>query len=1288
DDQVKIRGFRVELGEIETQLSSQTGVDSALVVAKEIAGSQQLVGYIKPDTNEVISDGELTQHVVTSLQAVLPNYMVPSSLIVVADWPLTPNGKIDKKALPSPDAKALQGEYVAPTGKVETGLTLVLSELLDLAQERISVSSNFFSLGGHSLLAVRFIALIEGEFNKKLSIQDIFESDSLTHLAKQIELAPEVEQKDYIRRLDRQSGEHLLSSYAQQRIWFIDQLQGGSPEYNMPIALAVEGDFDIGAAERAMSQVIERHEALRTTFDVVEDETIQLIKQTFRFNLTHHDVSTLDAQHKHSEVEKLISEDRLTAFDLRQDLMVRAAYIKVDAGKGVLSFNMHHIASDGWSIGLLINEFVTNYKRIIEGQSEHIEPLAIQYADYAHWQRNWLQGEVLEQQLSYWQKQLEDLPAVHSIPLDYTRKELTTRRGALVKTQIDQSSVKKLKALAGEHNMTLFMMLHSAIALMMSRHSNSTDIVIGTPVANRMQSEVENIIGFFANTLVLRTNTEHDNLSDYFSHVKSVHKEAQAHQDVPFEKLVEHCNVVRSTQHTPLFQVLFSMNTTEQGVLELPRVKFSPVDNESYVAKFDLDISAQEVDTGVELSLIYDTTIFTQAHVEQFGDHLNRLLMYMAQGQHHSLSQLPMLSENEVYLLTEQLNSTAYENPPEQLIHELFELQAKRSPDSVALSFEGKRMTYGELNSAANQLAHYLRAQGVVENTAVGLYIERGFEMIIGILGILKSGGAYVPLEPSFPESRLQYMLDELQLGYVVDGLNQSQQFALPDGCQVINLSNEFVHTQLAEFSKEAPDLGSQSAESLAYILYTSGSTGKPKGIKQTHRTISNLIYSTEQNEGVNARLRTLQFTPYTFDVSIQELATCWYTGSCLVVISGQTKNNLNELPELLLSEKIERLFIPPAVLQFIAEQVDETQVQLPDLKEVFSAGEELIVTPVINQFLQSHAQCRLWNCYGPTETHVVTSMEITHDLGVHSASIGKPVNNTKLYIVDKRGNLAPYGSIGELYVSGDGLAKGYFDPNLNEGRFINNQFVSIDDEVLYKTGDLVRYLPDGNIEFVGRADEQVSINGFRVELAEIEKKLSDSEKVKSSVVLYRKCQFGIKRLMAYLILKEQYQQDEGCTLQHDTLGKELEEYLSKILPSYMVPSSYMVLEQLPLTANGKIDKKKLPLPDLGQASTDIVTPSNEIEEQLVEMMSELLQVAAEKISVNYSFFELGLSSLRLFSCVNYINKKFALTLTVADLYKNNTVQLLARKINELNLLTQVSAIEQDEMSFIEDGEI
>ncbi|MCW8091975.1 non-ribosomal peptide synthetase, partial [Alteromonas sp. ASW11-130] len=1213
---------------------------------------------------------------------------VPGNVIVVAQWPLTPNGKIDKKALPTADATALQGAYVAPSREMETELAILLSELLGIDKNSISMSSNFFDLGGHSLLAVRFVSLIEANFNKKLSIKGVFESDSIASLARLVELAPEMQKRSRVCPIKREADESILSSYAQQRIWFIDQLQGGSPEYNMPLALTVEGRFELNAAELALSQIIKRHEALRTVFAVKGDETVQIIKQDFSFNLVHHDVSMFDTGIRQLKVKEFISQDRLTPFDLRNDLMIRASYIKIGEELGVLIFNMHHIASDGWSTRLLVDEFVANYSRLVKGLREQLPVLAIQYADYAQWQRDWLKGEVLEQQLSYWEKQLEGVPAVHSIPLDFSRTELSMRRGALVKSVLNPKTAQKLKSLAVEHKMTLFMLLHAGIALLISRHSNSTDIVIGTPVANRMQSELEDIIGFFANTLVLRANTEYKILVDYLAHIKSLHQDAQSHQDIPFEKLVEHCNVTRSTEHTPLFQILFSMNTAEQGELEIPGVKFSPVENETYVAKFDLDISAREIANGIELSWIYDTSIFTHEHVEQFSEHLNRLLSQMAEAQNDALSQLSMLSDNEVSMLTEQLNSTSFDNPSEQLIHELFELQADSEPEKVAMTFAEKHMTYGELNSAANKLAHYLRERGVVENSAVGLYVNRGFEMIIGILGIMKAGGAYVPLEPSFPESRLQYILDELQLAYILDGLGDCQQFELPHNCKVMKMVDDFFTTRLEAFPSNSPNFGSQSSESLAYILYTSGSTGKPKGIKQTHRTISNLIYSTAEHDGVSKSMRTLQFTPYTFDVSIQELATCWFTGSCLIGISAQTKNNLNELPRLLLAENVERLFIPPAVLQFIAEQVAETQEQLPDLKEVFSAGEELIVTPAISAFLNSHPNCRLWNCYGPTETHVVTMTEIQHNLGVHSASIGKPINNTKLYLLDMQGNLAPYGSPGELYVSGAGLAKGYIDSSLNSGRFINNTFDNAHEALLYKTGDLVRYLPDGNLEFIGRADEQVSINGFRVELGEIEKQVSDYEKVNSCVISYRKCGLGIKRLMAYLVLKEQYLKDIEFGVQNDELTKELGEYLAKILPSYMLPSSYIVLEQFPLTANGKIDKKKLPLPELGLAESEIIAPSNEVEEQLVEMMSELLQVAADKISVNYSFFELGLSSLRLFSCVNYINKEFGLTLTVADLYKNNTVQLLAGKINEFNLLTQISADEQEEMSFIEDGEI
>ncbi|HEC75388.1 MAG TPA: amino acid adenylation domain-containing protein [Methylophaga aminisulfidivorans] len=1208
--------------------------------------------------------------------------MVPAALVLISQWPLTPNGKIDKKALPSPDSVVCVGHYEAPKTEAQMMLVAIFAELLECEASQISMTANFFELGGHSLLAVRLIALIEQKFAKCLHIKDVFDASSLLSLLDKIDQAPVAASKKKITALKRHSGGLVLSSYAQQRLWFIDQLQGGSPEYNMPLSLMVEGLFCVQIAERALRKIIQRHESLRTTFSVHHDDVMQKVHDKFEFTLSLHDLSNLQAGEKESEIAELVARDKLKPFNLEQGIMLRAGYILLDKGKGILLFNIHHIASDGWSMRILNNEFITYYGNISQGKNDDLVPLNLQYSDYAHWQRSWLSGARFDKQLNYWQKQLDGAPAIHDLPLDFPRLEQTVRPGAMIKHCLTVPLSKQLRLFAQQHKMTPFMLLHSALSLLISKHSNSSDVVIGAPVANRIQRDFEPLIGFFANTLVLRVDTTKESVTEYLSHVKHVHNEAQTHQDIPFEKLVELCNVTRSTMHTPLFQILLSMNTAGQSKHSIADVTFSPVESEAYVSKFDLDISVEDSELGMEVAWLYDTSLFTAKHIRLLSEHFEHLLEGIIHNKASTLDALPMLSEQEYVKLTETLNDTAFDNGTKGLIHQLFEKSVQAAPEQIAMEFQGMKLSYSELNEQANRLAHYLQAQGLVGDMPVGLCVERGFVMVIGILGILKAGGAYVPLDSNLPEVRLQYMLNELKLTFVLDQNDKMRALDLPDTCKVITFDNGFVETQLSTYSSaNLVTENTQRDDSLAYILYTSGSTGQPKGIKQTHRTISNLIYSQAYSENITKPLRTLQFTPYTFDVSIQELATCWFTGSCLVGISAETKRDLNTLSNVLLSENIERLFIPPAVLQFIAEQIIDAGITLPKLREIYSAGEELVITPVIDAFLGVHPTCRLWNCYGPTETHVVTMAEIVHGKSGYSASIGRPVNNTELYLLDKQGNLAPFGAVAELYLAGDGVALGYVNVNLDKGRFIEQQVFSHGNRKLYRTGDLVRYCEDGSLTFIGRVDEQVSINGFRVELGEIEQQLSTFDKVNTCVVMYRESDLGFKRLIAYIVVKEAYKNES-----QDALSNEFATALAGVLPSYMHPSVYVILDQLLLNANGKIDKKNLPQPE--SRGSQIIAPSNEIEEQLLSAMSSLLGVDEQYISVTNSFFELGLSSLKLFSCVNYINKEFALTLTVADLYKNNTVQLLAGKIKELSLVSNMLTNDNDQMSFLEDGEI
>ncbi|TMP53356.1 non-ribosomal peptide synthetase, partial [Pseudoalteromonas citrea] len=734
-------------------------------MAKELAGSLQLIGYIKPD--EVMDESAYSTYVnalKASLKTTLPEYMVPSVLQVITQWPLTPNGKVDKKALPEPDSSVLQGAYVAPESATEQALAAIWSELLTIDAAHISRTANFFELGGHSLLSIRLIAAIRQQLSIELPVQAVFDTASLMALAEAVDAAQgNTIHAPLVAVTRSEEGEPV--SFSQQRLWFIDKLQGGSPEYNMPMALTVHGQLDIDLINRVITEIVSRHEVLRSVYLEVDGQAQQVIKEMSDVSVTvmEEDVCHLQGEAQQHAVRALVEQEFVTPFDLAEDVMMRVNYIHTSSDSGVLLFNMHHIASDGWSMDVLSQEFFALYDAFSAGKASPLPALAIQYADYAHWQREHLVGAELDKQLLYWEQQLEDVPGVHGLPLSYPRPAIKQHIGAVVTGGLPAEVSKQLQVVAKQHKLTPFMLLHGALSLLLARHSNSSDIVVGTPVANRTQSELTPLIGFFVNTLVLRAETEHETLAEYFQHIREVHIGAQSNQDVPFEQLVDRLKVPRGGAHSPLFQIMLTTSTdyglsAAEEVSSLPGLALEGYDSGTVAAKFDLDINLSMSDEGVGLTWTYDISVFDEQMVTRLNTHLCRLLTSLAEVGEETAAphSLAMLSSAEEHHLVTELNDTGADYPKGACIHELFEQQAQDNPDSVAVVFEDTHLTYGELNSRANQLAHYLvEKQGVKPDTLVGICVERSLEMVIGILGILKAGGAYVPLDPSYPQERL-----------------------------------------------------------------------------------------------------------------------------------------------------------------------------------------------------------------------------------------------------------------------------------------------------------------------------------------------------------------------------------------------------------------------------------------------------------------------------------------------------------------------------------------------------
>ncbi len=1258
DHQVKIRGFRVELGEIDVLLSQQEDIRESIVVAVEDSlGNQQIVAYFVAHDDEKTQSSTIAD-IKDKLADDLPDYMIPAYFIRLDELPVMPNGKVDRKALPDPEISIIPVQYVAPRNELEKTLAGIFETVLKA--ENVGVKHDFFEIGGQSLLAIQVISRIKETLHIPLKVTDLFSHTTIEKLA--IKVSSLDGYLDVNSKIQPASKDIALPlSFSQQRLWVVDQLaEGDSAQYNMLGALRLEGTLNSSVLEQALHTVIERHSSLRTVFIDGSDGPVQVVQSSWSFSLPQTDVSDMTDDNQSVAMQKAMQEEVQQPFDLSQDLMLRAKLLKLSDNDHLLLITVHHIASDGWSTGILINEMSALYAAYLQGNDNPLPLLEIQYSDYAVWQREWLQGQVLEEQLSYWKTQLVDLPLVHGLPLDKARPKLQSFNGGMLRCQWDQKLLTRLKSLCVAQGATLFMGLHAAFSTLLARYSGETDIVIGSPVANREQTEVADLIGFFVNTLVLRSDlSESPSFIELLQQCRQTAIEAYAHQQMPFEQIVEALQPERNLSHSPLFQVMLVLQNNEEGILALPGLKTDFIKQEEVQAKFDLTLHMSESENTLGLEWEYNSDIFAADTIARLADHFTLLVESLVSNPESNVYSAQLLSESERHQQLMELNDAAEESPVEDCIHELFEQQAKNRPDTIAVEFNDQKLTYAQLNSKANQLAHYLvDEKNIRPDTLVGVCFERSIEMIVGVLAVLKAGAAYVPLDPDYPESRLDHMLTDGNLNTVITHsslldqtpISQAQALCLDDKkllCVLDGLSIENI---------EPASIG-LTPQHLAYVIYTSGSTGTPKGVLQEHDTIVNLVQSQFDfdREEISA---VLQYPSISFDVSIQEIATTWHAGATLVITPYHDKFNPLTTLQHINDSKVSHIFMPPVAIVELAQAYESSQIALPSLKAIISAGEQLKINASLETFIADN-NIQLLNHYGPTETHVVTEAYSPNEN--MEISIGKPVKNTRLYIVDANNGLLPLGVPGELLVAGVGLARGYFNrQDLSDEKFVRNPFSENPNDRVYKTGDLVRWLPDGNLEFMGRIDHQVKIRGFRVELGEIEHTLLNCESVKETVVLAREDTEGDVRLVAYLVVdKETYCVDDLRTA------------LAESLPNYMVPSFFVVLDEFPLTPNGKVNRKALPKPDVSAQSTvEYVAPRNEVERKLVDIWSDVLHF--DEISIKHNFFEIGGQSLFAIQVVSRIREAFSVQLKVNDLFLYPTIEQLVKIIDSAESIADV----------------
>ncbi len=1242
DDQVKIRGYRIELGEIEnTLLQSGLAAQAAVVAREDKYGDKQLVGYIVPQ--EAFNKAEISNF----LHDKLPAYMVPQLLIEISSLPLTPNGKVDKKALPDPDLeRTVSHGYTAPRTDMETALATIWQELF--GEERIGIHDDFFSLGGHSLQAMRLASFIRKRLQLEVTIQSLFQCTTIATLAAHLQTRDADVSLPAVEALTRPA--HIPLSFSQERLWFIDRLQG-SVQYHIPVVLRIKGDLNKAALSDTLQQIVARHEVLRTIIREKEGCGYQYIKEANGWKLQTIDGSIFkdDAP----GLQRLISNSIQAPFDLSADYMLRALLVSLDKEEHLLVFTFHHIAYDGWSEDILFNELAELYKSYTDGKEAMLPKMPVQYADYAIWQHTHPQKKAWDKKLGYWKEKLEGTPLLQ-LPADYSRPPVQSTNGAAIGLKLDKTLSDRLQVFSRQQDATLFMTLLSVVKVLLYRHSGQQDICIGTPTAGRQQQEVEGLIGFFINTLALRSQLdENTSFAGLLQQVKATTLEAYDHQEIPFEKVVEAVVKEREVSYSPLFQVMLVLqNKPDIAQLDFGKLQLSDgsIGLPSHTtAKFDLLFNIDETTQGLILTVEYCIDLYKKQTIERMMAHFVVLLHSVIENPDQNIAAIPILSSAEKTQLLVEFNNTSVAYPKDTTITDLFEEQVTKTPKKTAVVFEGKQLTYEELNVKANKLAAYLRKKGVKAETLVPFCMERSLEMIVTVLAILKAGAVYVPVDPEYPAERIRYMLEDTGAGLIISNIGKLSSSATLSNYEIVNIPEDW---PLISEESAANQPIMRDADNLAYVLYTSGSTGKPKGVRMPGSGLVNLLHWQQQQFTNKTERRVLQFASLNFDVSFQEIFSTLCFGSELYLINAERRKDVRELLKDIDIYRITHLFIPYIVLKNLAEYTAEILKNRTSIEEIMVAGEQLKLTDDIKA-LTRNARVRLINQYGPTEAHVVSSYTIEADTEVPDLPpIGKPIHNTSLYILGHQQQPVPVGVAGELYIGGVQVARGYQNlAGLTAERFIADPFGKPEAR-MYKTGDLARWLPDGNIEYLGRIDGQVKIRGYRIELGEIENLLQQSGLVSQAVVVAKEDRNGNKNLVGYIVPAQAF--DRALLLA----------YLKSKLPDYMVPALWVQMEQLPLNQNGKIDLKALPAPDAGSISAHAyAAPQNETEISLAAIWQELLGI--KQAGINDNFFELGGHSLYAIRLVWLIQKKLNVNISVNDIFIYPTIAGLATNITK-----------------------
>jgi amino acid adenylation domain-containing protein len=1276
DSQIKINGYRIELGEIQSTLEKHHAVKQSVIICQKHDDQNQIVAYLTYKDYYHDLDNELYIY----LKKYLPEYMLPTKLIVLKEFPINMHGKIDYQLLQNADRfnSLTTNEYIQPRNHSEKKLSEIWQQVLN--KEKIGIHDNFFRIGGNSLIAIRLIAKIQDEFHTNFPIAYIYQYPTIATSVAQLTYSTEAIESVLIDNSNVTKIEEQVLSFAQERLWFIEQYEGGTNAYNVSMIFKLISNTNQDILANSIKSLVERHEPLRTLIKKDhEGNFYQLVCSEQEYLLNKRVVSN------QKELDQELNKDIGHIYDLTNEYPIRVCFYQlqsIDNTVNYLSIVIHHIAFDGWSVDIFLKElqaYYTYHNKQSQGieSSLDLPALSIQYKDFAVWQRNYLTGEILNKQLEYWKNKLNGYETLKLIT-DKLRPLAVNYTGNDIYFEIDEVVSKCLRELAQEFKVSLYSLLLAGYCLMLRLYTNQDDIIVGTPVANRHYSQVKNLIGFFVNSLVLRIQINpKDTIKDFVQTVGKEAIEAQLHQDLPFEKLVEELRVGKDSSRNPVFQVVFGVQSFgsqfynpsgDQASVELAMIleRYIPQDNSYNIARFDISTFIDDHQSKLRGKFNYAVSLYNQETITSFINTYVEILTQLAKLTHSGnkleqakLSDLDYLNKEELNKICVEWNQTDQEYNIDITIHQLFEAQVQRTPDNVAIISNGIEITYKELNQKANQLANYITKDvGLEPDDLVVLCLDRGEHMLIAMLGVLKAGGAYVAIDPSYPDERIGYILEDTKAKLVCT--NQKYQERLKNIMQIASMrlskllsidDNSFQKKVLSRFKVDINIKPKIKSNNLAYIIYTSGTTGYPKGVMVEHGGVVNYILNFQNRVGISCEEKVDLSSSLAFDFTISTTLCSLCSGGQIIVYTDKLED-LTSYRQHLIKNAVSIAKLTPSYFELLIDTLEHTQIS-----KVVLGGEKIGIN-ILNKLSTLTNAIKIYDEYGPTETTVgAYCIQIHPHCSAHTTNT---YDNYKLYVLDSNLNILPVRAVGELYISGIGLARGYLNqPELTKKQFIKNPFQNTEDKKqgknarLYKTGDLCRWLPEGNIEYVGRNDSQIKLNGYRIELDEIEAILAKHNDIKQVVVVVKQLSNStISKIIAYFVPGE-----------FVPTSTELQEFLSTKLPEYMLPSAYLRLEKIPLTFNGKLDKAALPDPVV--VENNYTPPQNKTESIICQIWAEVLGINQSIIGIEISFFDLGGNSLTTIKLVSYLNKAFTIGLSIKDIFLYPTISQISRVIEK-----------------------